>query len=293
VCQAIVICDDPSVAAALSQLAERGAYTILLTSDNMPGRVRGGIQVVLPFQQVCAAHMPLGSPTLRIIDHTLKAETAASASARSQSARPSAQRLAPPPSGALSSPPATPKQQARPATSPANAAKSGPQRTPRAAATARAVTAALRMRPVSSTARAVNAAMPATHAIHGATKAAAFTNSGAAPAASAASASGAGAGAGTDPADDAELNKQLDSLSFGLNISKPPDLDKKKLAKGNATTATPAAAAAAAAAATDESKDSFGESDESSEPEDDDDDDDSMPDSDEPTGIQPGCMLMF
>eukprot|EP00802_Teleaulax_amphioxeia_P009298 Tamp_09314.p1 GENE.Tamp_09314~~Tamp_09314.p1 ORF type:complete len:594 (-),score=77.65 Tamp_09314:381-2162(-) len=132
---AIVISDDPSVAAALSQLAERGAYTILLTSNDMPDRVRGSIQVVLPFQQVCGAHMPLGNPPLRVIDHTLKAEAAAPVAETNPPGTSSPRRVSATPSRLSSAIAATPTRPARPATSPANTATSRQRRTPSAAAT--------------------------------------------------------------------------------------------------------------------------------------------------------------
>lgn len=73
---AVVISDDPHVMSALSMLAARGAYTVLLTSSNVRERSRGKMQVVLPLEQVVAAHMPLGTPPVKVVDHTAAVQTA-------------------------------------------------------------------------------------------------------------------------------------------------------------------------------------------------------------------------
>ena len=123
---AIVISDDPAVASALSLLAQRGAYTILLTSQGVQDRTRGNLQIVMPFVQICSAHMPLGTPPLLVIDHTTYREATLTDSPKihpTNTQAPTKQtssRLRPHPHPIASANSNTPAP--RPATSPANSA---------------------------------------------------------------------------------------------------------------------------------------------------------------------------
>ena len=145
---AVVISDDPHVMSALSMLAARGAYTVLLTSINVRERKRGNMQVVLPFEQVVAAHIPLGSPPVKVVDHTAVVHSAGADQAqrhlsprkaqsthgtRSPQSRPSSdagapERSRPPsrdrqqPATSLAKSPARPPR-TRPETSPAKSAR--------------------------------------------------------------------------------------------------------------------------------------------------------------------------
>ena len=148
---AIVISNDPAVAAVLEAIAHRGAYAVLLTSNTLRARVKDPmrVQVVLPFEQVVGSHMPLGAPQLRVMDHNASdsemARQAAAAEARHEAADVSEQvRSTQEPPGAdetqpwsssaadpsrpnahLSSPRGVAGEVARPATSPARSSASG------------------------------------------------------------------------------------------------------------------------------------------------------------------------
>ena len=155
---AIVISNDPAVAAVLEAIAHRGAYAVLLTSNTLRARVKDPmrVQVVLPFEQVVGSHMPLGAPQLRVVDHNASdrvmdhnasemARQAAAAEARHEAADVSEQvRSTQEPPGAdetqpwsssaadpsrpnahLSSPRGVAGEVARPATSPARSSASG------------------------------------------------------------------------------------------------------------------------------------------------------------------------
>ena len=137
---AIVISNDPAVAAVLEAIAHRGAYAVLLTSNTLRARVKDPmrVQVVLPFEQVVGSHMPLGAPQLRVMDHNASemARQPAAAEARHEAADVSEQvRTFQPGSSSaadqsrpvahLLSPPVVAAQKARPATSPARSGASG------------------------------------------------------------------------------------------------------------------------------------------------------------------------
>ena len=152
---AIVISNDPAVAAVLEAIAHRGAYAVLLTSNTLRARVKDPmrVQVVLPFEQVVGSHMPLGAPQLRVMDHNASdsemARQAAAAEARHEAADVSEQvRSTQEPPGAdetqpwsssaadpsrpnahLSSPRGVAGEVARPATSPARSSASGDVKT--------------------------------------------------------------------------------------------------------------------------------------------------------------------
>ncbi|MGB1594486.1 MAG: hypothetical protein ACPIOQ_17155, partial [Promethearchaeia archaeon] len=109
---AIVISNDPAVAAVLEAIAHRGAYAVLLTSNTLRARVKDPmrVQVVLPFEQVVGSHMPLGAPQLRVMDHNASemASQAAAAEARHEAADVSEQvRSTQEPPGADEPPPAS------------------------------------------------------------------------------------------------------------------------------------------------------------------------------------------
>ena len=130
---AVVISDDPYVMSALSMLAARGAYIVLLTNSGLRDRKRGNMQVVLPFEQVAAAHMPLGTPPLRVVDHAAvqQAEITQHESPRKSKSEDGTRRYPTRGSASTSATPAEPSPQHTPRPRPATSPSKSPARWPR------------------------------------------------------------------------------------------------------------------------------------------------------------------